>query len=93
MPKNDLKTPKNEILKVAKNAEKSHFYTEKCHFEVIFSPFQNLIFGLHNPTHYRSKSKKGLRHAQEDIIGFRTSLIIFLSDVGLGQNLKSKIVS
>ena len=58
MPKNDLKTPKNEILKVAKNAEKSHFYTEKCHFEVIFSPFQNLFFSLHNPTHYRSKSKK-----------------------------------
>ena len=58
MPKNDLKTPRNEILKVSKNAEKSHFYTEKCHFEVIFSPFQNLFFSLHNPTHYRSKSKK-----------------------------------
>ena len=58
MPKNDLKTPKNEILKVAKNAEKSHFYNEKCHFDAIFSTFQNLIFSLHNPTSYRSKSKK-----------------------------------
>ena len=45
-------------LKVAKNAEKSHFYTEKGHFGVIFRPFQNLIFSLHNSTYKSSKSKK-----------------------------------
>ena len=60
MPKNDLKKPKNEILKVAKNAKKLHFYPEKCHFEVIFSPFQNIIFSLHNCTNKSSKSKETL---------------------------------
>ena len=34
-----------------------------------------------------------LRHATQGIIGFRTSLISFLSYVGLGQNHNSKIVS
>ena len=52
----DLKTSylglcklEREILKKAKNAEKSHFLTKKISLVSVFSLFQNIIFQLAQP--------------------------------------------
>ena len=71
----------------------SQFKSFLSHFEVIFTPFQNLIFNLHNSTNKSSKSEKTICYFMQGIIGFRTSLISILSDVGLGRIVIVKRVS